>query len=254
MTSKELPILFNGAMVRAILSGAKTQTRRVMKPQPEATSSDYPKPGHTWPSKAHQTMLHVEDEMQKWIGLAGDACPFGQPGDRLRVRESFRIGEYLGEDWESGMDAGDRFPIYQADGEHGSYGVVPLDWDPPRNACEVHNSEGTAEHWRSFGPISSTQMPRWACRLVLEITDVRVEQLQAISKEDAAAEGLHRYAHEWGDCEYPLPDIAYEAWEGAENRYSCPRHGFRDLWLSTGGDWDNNPWVWVISFKRVEVA
>ncbi|QNH21203.1 hypothetical protein HEP73_02115 [Xanthomonas sp. GW] len=216
-------MLFNAPMVRAILAGQKTQTRRAMK-----------MPHGLWETSA--------------LGLVPIpvGCPFGKPGDRLWVRESFRIGEDLGEDWEDGMDVGNRFPIYQADGEHGRYGVVPLEWEPPRNAREVHNSEGTAEHWRSFGPIPSIHMPRWACRLVLEITDVRVERLQAISEADADAEGFA------GGYPWELaPDIftaPHDRW-GSLTIPEC----FGVLWSSINGkaSWDANPWVWVIEFKRV---
>lgn len=85
---KERGMIFNGEMVRAILDGRKTQTRRIMKPQPEPC----PRGGHWWPSNVFKTMLHVEEEMQNgkggWGGLVGDACPFGDVGDRIWVRET----------------------------------------------------------------------------------------------------------------------------------------------------------------------
>lgn len=221
--SIERPILFNGAMVRALLSGAKTQTRRVMKPQPEPTPSDYPTPGHRWPSKAHQTMLHVEAEMQKLTGLAGHACPFGQPGDRLWVRETT----------EADHDTSDAVTLsrYSADGAPVCYAAGTGD-----------GFDGAIQHWR-YGRNSrpSIHMPRDACRLVLGITDVRVERLHAISEADALAEGVDAASVE-GYRFCPVADVMSRA----------AGFAFRDLWTSTGGDWDSNPWVWVIEFKRVE--
>ena len=221
--SKERPILFNGAMVRAILAGHKVQTRRAIKPQPQS----------------HEIGAHMISPGTALLGCLAHAgvgdrweCPFGQPGDRLWVRESFTDLRGTGIQHRPHLDGPIQRYAYSADTLPGSAG------DLARKDYGIK--------WRP-----SIHMPREACRLVLEITAVRVEQLQAISKEDALAEGLHRYAHNWRDSEYPLPDVAYEAWQGAENRYSCPRHAFRDLWLSTGGDWDGNPWVWVIEFKQV---
>jgi len=260
---RERPILFNGDMVRAILAGQKSQTRRVVKPQPPTPEDvralagiDYCWLPPSWPGAQHHRVGGPVWAVRKLMGQEPEiVCPFGQPGDRLWVRESFRIGEDLGEDWEDGIDVGDRFPIYQADGEHGRYGVVPLEWDPPRNAREVHNSEGTAEHWRSFGPIPSIHMPRWACRLVLEITAVRVERLHQIGHSDALSEGYHLIEVAPGyDLKYSADPITWaEIVEGNADAYNDPRHAFRDQWTSTGGDWDSNPWVWVIEFKRVEV-
>jgi hypothetical protein len=182
---KERPILFSGEMVRAILDGRKTQTRRIMKPQPDLS------------------MLHVEEEMQNgqggWEGLAGDACPHGQPGDRLWVRETFaQVGT-------PGTLSG--YVRYKADEKAalGAYGC---------------------QKWRP-----SIFMPRRASRIILEITDVRVERVQGISNADALAEGINR----------PI-----------DNRY--PIDEFRALWDSInakrGFGWYVNPWVWVIGFKQ----
>ncbi|NHV08273.1 hypothetical protein G9X43_08000 [Cronobacter turicensis] len=150
---KERPIIFNAEMIRSILSGNKTQTRRIMKPQPEAC----PRGGHWWPSDKHRTMLHVEEALQNsegiWAGIVGDACPFGDVGDHLWVREAFG-------------DCGVRL-VYRADTDDGA-------------ACKV----------RRWTP--SIHMPREASRLTLEITGVRVERLNDISEQDARAEGVGR--------------------------------------------------------------
>lgn len=173
---KERGMIFNADMVRAILDGRKTQTRRIMKPQPEPC----PRGGHWWPSNVFKTMLHVEDEMQNgkggWGGLVGDACPFGDVGDRIWVRETFQgpLFDYdLMDNYCKDPTPFEKpeFCVYKADG-------VPApefyDADDELHCC-----------WRP-----SIHMPRWASRILLEITDVRVERLNAISEEDARAEGI----------------------------------------------------------------
>lgn len=202
-------MIFNGEMVRAILEGRKTQTRRVMKPQPDPCPP--PRGGHWWPSNVFKTMLHVEEEMQNgkggWGGLVGDACPFGDVGDRIWVRETFCAVP----DHEE--PAGCSALLYAAD-DNGPYGK----WTP------------------------SIHMPRWACRLTLEITGVRVERLNSISQEDAQAEGMELTG--WRPT-YSDPDSGGEVW--------TPYDNFAQLWESIYGEesWKANPWVWVIEFKVV---
>jgi len=189
--SKERPILFDGAMVRAILSGAKTQTRRV--------------------AKGVVAMHARTGEALAKLDSAGPRvrCPFGQPGDRLWVRETW-APRALGK-W-SVLEKHMR-PLYRASEDRPEWKGI---WRP------------------------SIHMPRWACRLVLEITDVRVERLQAISEADAIAEGLTQTEiGGWlpGPCDHP-------EW------------AFHQLWNQVYGEsaWDSNPWVWVIHLKRVEVS
>lgn len=205
-TIKERGMIFNGEMVRALIEGRKTQTRRIMKPQPE----ECPRGGHWWPSNVFKTMLHVEDEMQNgkggWGGLVGDACPFGDIGDRIWVRETWA---------EAGAGAPD-LKLYRANyPEH-----VPSHFE---NVPKVEDIRWTP----------SIHMPRWASRILLEITDVRVERLNDISECDAAAEGAPTELCLIGDKHYL---------------------GFRSLWKSIYGEesWQANQWVWVIEFKRVE--
>lgn len=219
---KERGMIFNGEMVRALLDGRKTQTRRIMKPQP----GPCPRGGHWWPSNVFKTMLHVEEEMQNgkggWGGLVGDACPFGDVGDRIWVRETFcpvDDTQYGGEKWVDYRAT----PRYEA--RH------PAGWDSAPNDAE-------ALKWRP-----SIHMPRWASRILLEITDVRVELLNSISQEDAQAEGLELTG--WRPT-YSDPDSGGEV--------MTPYDNFAELWSSIYGDesWQANPWVWVIKFKRVE--
>lgn len=208
---KERGMIFNADMVRAILDGRKTQTRRIMKPQPEPC----PRGGHWWPSNVFKTMLHVEDEMQNgkggWGGLVGDACPFGDVGDRIWVREAFASG------LSTKSTLAYRATHKREDLEDGFYDTIK--WTP------------------------SIHMPRWASRILLEITDVRVERLNSISQEDAQAEGMELTG--WRPT-YSDPDSGGEVW--------TPYDNFAQLWESIYGEesWQANPWVWVIEFKRVE--
>ena len=202
---KERPILMNGAMVRAVLDGSKTQTRRLMKPQPVPIPGE---PGkHWWPSNAAQSMMRVEDGFQKHPGIFDDACPHGQPGDRIWVRETF-------------ADIGYRL-TYRADEDDGAH-------------CKV-------KRW-----IPSIHMPCADSRILLEIVSVRVERLQDISDADIVAEGIDMEALAESQDRY---DIVCKG-SGASGR-ATERSAWRDLWESTGGDWEANPWCWAITFKRV---
>ncbi|HEJ8055876.1 TPA: hypothetical protein SMI48_002207 [Serratia marcescens] len=227
---KERPVIFNSEMVRASLSGRKTQTRRVMKPQPEPCYRG----GHWWPSNAFKTMLHIEEQMQNgqggWKGLAGDACPFGQVGDRMWVRETFMDLTGTGIEATAGKFEGF---AYRANTPAGSYG-----------------DEVRKEYGLKWTP--SIHMPRWASRILLEITAVRVERLNDISEEDAKAEGVRAIGNNFGNgpayCDYLLPNL-----DDTAEWYNRASDSFKSLWKSIYGaeSWRANPWVWVIEFKQV---
>lgn len=247
---KERPILFNGAMVRAIQAGQKTVTRRAIKHQPDVPVTDaiarreYPHGPATvdwyWrPKHGHLNGMPSHGWDFK--------CPFGQVGDRLWVREGWEDvhplqvaeGRYSqpGQAGIPGPPGVTYQTIYRADGPypqvyhcHG-YPYRRLTPDPAHLQCPA---EGGYTGW-----MPSIHMPRRASRLLLEITAVRVERLQAISRADIRAEGLQ--------CppELASDDVSpnYRDWFPA---------AFRALWESTGGDWDGNPWVWVVEFQRVQ--
>ncbi|HIB5812271.1 hypothetical protein RZO95_25380 [Klebsiella variicola subsp. variicola] len=222
----ERGMIFNGEMVRAILDGRKTLTRRIMKPQPKPSKS---RPGDFWfSSKKLESMVHVSDLAPGNSPIADyhlfiqeHCCPFGAVGDRIWVRETFSPvddTQYGGEKWVDYRAT----PKFEA--SH------PAGWD-----CAPNDAE--ALKWRP-----SIHMPRWASRILLEITDVRVERLNAISQADAIAEGAPP-SHPSIDCvsqEYGFPDFS--------------RSWFGQTWQHIYGEesWDANPWVWVIEFKRVE--
>jgi hypothetical protein len=219
---KERPILMSGEDVRAILDGRKSQFRRVMKYQPEQH-------GHRWVYIYPHAHGYHEKEWaldapteQKWIT---EDCPYGQPGDRLWCRETWGVG---------GARLVDPCLNYRADGGQRPIYRIASDAWRVRNGLEVSSAQLIAvlDGWHS-----SIHMPRWASRLLLEITEVRVQRVQDISREDARAEGA-------------LPGS-----NPIENHYPAPMGGdvraYRALWgtLNAKHPWESNPWVWAISFS-----
>lgn len=210
---KERPILFSAPMVRALLDGSKTQTRRAVRKQfaddaevaeVSATTSE------GWQTSGHSGL---------WWDDAGacldDAvrCPYGKPGDRLWVRETFNRTN-------PGGDTGIYF--YRADNNPAYEDAI---WKP------------------------SIFMPRWASRITLEITAVRVERLQDISYEDALAEGVADARPLLGNTEPSHGETADET----SRRLRWPQREYELLWnkINGVGAWNKNPWVWCVSFKRV---
>ncbi|SVJ72236.1 morphogenetic protein [Klebsiella pneumoniae] len=210
---KERGMIFNGEMVRAILDGRKTQTRRPIKwKQTRFTEIGEREDGSKWPWSED-----AEHACEFW-----HPCPFGAVGDRIWVRETFCTvddTQYGGEKWVDYRAT----PKFEASHLAG--------WD-----CAPNDAE--ALKWRP-----SIHMPRWASRILLEITNVRVERLNAISQEDAQAEGMELTG--WRPT-YSDPDSGGEV--------MTPYDNFAELWSSIYGaeNWQANPWVWVIEFKRVE--
>lgn len=208
---KERPILFNAEMVRAILDGTKTQTRRLVKPNaghqgewleielinksPKITTAI------SYPSESFGAQI----EHPQSGPLCFVKCPYGAPGDQLWVRET----HYL---------------VY-AQGNPNNH-VIEIDYKADAN----HTKRLCPQKWRP-----SIHMPRSASRIQLEILGVRVERLKAISETDSLAEGV-------------IPEqISTDVKRTAYSE-------FKNLWCSTygGESWDENPWVWVIEFKRIE--
>jgi hypothetical protein len=226
------PIIFSGEMVRAILDGRKTQTRRVVKPQPTGAPIYDPAIGWRFP------------------GGPNINCPYGVPGDRLWVRETWG---YHGT--HSCGDLYEAMVVYHADGS-----------DPPRRRIafpsfgEMKDSVPSQEikappgfdeldewdrravwgdllsaWWKRKRKIPSIHMFKWASRITLEVTGVRVERVQEISQGDAVKEGL-------------------EAKE--PNHVTSARYRFGQLWNSIHTkperQWEANPWVWCVEFRRVD--
>ena len=220
---KERPILFNGAMVRAILSGQKTVTRRLIKGNQIPSRSKSDSPEHQWiavvqdhPRWGFAAFGATEQECAAELAMYG-GCPYGRRGDRLWVRETFIDLRGTGVEHRPDPDGPLQRYVYAADCRPGS-----------------HSDEARKDFGLKYKP--SIHMPRAACRILLEITDVRVERLQDITEKQALAEGIGTQATE-----------SFRA-TGVERPAGS---AFRDLWASTGGEWEANPWVWVVEFKRV---
>lgn len=236
---KERGMIFNGEMVRALLDGRKTQTRREVKLNLDiarlATTYDWA----TSLAANHYQGLTEEQIQQKAESLRGVIhpvildngqmvsiiCPHGKPGDRIWVREAFRVHSL----------ATDVATLVYKASERNSWTE-----QTHRVPVAVCNKPATPEKWTP-----SLHMPRWASRILLEITNVRVERLNAISEEDARAEGII----DGGclNCGEPEPC-------GCANPEPDATDAFAYLWQSIYGQesWNANPWVWVIEFKRVE--
>ncbi|QFH49718.1 hypothetical protein [Leclercia adecarboxylata] len=197
---KERGMIFNGEMVRAILDGRKTQTRRPIKwKQTRFTEIGEREDGSQWPWSED-----TENVCDYW-----HPCPFGAVGDRIWVRET----------WAEAGAGAPELQLYRA--------------NYPKHVPSHYENVPPAEEIR-WTP--STHMPRWASRILLGITDVRVERLQAITLGDICKEfGCGLY-------DFRPATYGFQAWE--------------ELWKSIyGGDsWQANPWVWVMEFKRIEGA
>lgn len=234
---KARPMPMSAPMVRAILAGTKTQTRRVVKPQFVADAMPVEMPA-TDPAGGWVVPGHSGTWWCEAAANPDDArrCPYGQPGDRLWVREAFRFPQSL--DHLSPIEIGEKALAVG----------YPKPWCPIQ--FEADGLRRTPQEWRDFvtppqaneaGRLrAGMHMPRWASRITLEVTGVRVERVQDISVADAIAEGVNIHP----DHHSKPPESIYS-----------PVQAYRDLWESINGpeSWEANPWVWVVEFKRLEV-
>lgn len=222
LQTKERPILFSGPMVRAILEGRKTVTRRIVKPQ-YAVGPWSVRPAANPRHQRHSHDWWLPNGSQPYSALPH--CQYGQPGERLWVREAWAA--------DAQVDA-----VAPRDLSHGEPILYPADEAVRQTGCAMI-CKGTTR--------PSIHMPRWVSRIQLEITAVRVERLQDISDEQAEAEGVDR----------PESITDVDVWDGAErelfNAMNRPRDRFSRLWGDINGpdSWAANPWVWVVEFKRV---
>lgn len=222
LTADEHPILMHGRSIRAILDDRKTQTRRPVKPQParvwtccddhgDARLRQLPESGR---------FRYTSDTMEPW-NQDRIRCPYGEPGHQLWVREAHYYDRHL-----DGPHAV-ILVTYDADGASRSC-LIPADYDgstrvdPQRKRPSIH-------------------MPRWACRLVLEVQEVRVERVQAISPEDAVAEGvpadgqlMDRFDRQAVITEFS--GLWNDTWDHRQDEYG----------------WEQDPWCWVIEFEVLD--
>jgi hypothetical protein len=225
---KERPILFNDEMVSAILAGRKTQTRRIIKRPFKFIYGLDGKPIGVCTSTT--TYCDVRGFIQK-------ECPYGAVGDRLWVREAWlRL-------------APDHFQEPDRPANH-----LSTRYDVPRVSCVAYRSDCSSEsdqlrkeygyHWRP-----SIHMPRWASRITLEMTRVKVERLQDISEEDAISEGIESLGNKF------FRDYLSNGAECVDMTKLKARDSFATLWDSIyaerGYSWESNPGVWVVEFRRV---
>ena len=235
---KERQILFKAQMVRAILEGRKTQTRRVVKPQPRIDEMG----NFCWNGwnfgqgfggpHIQSIASPIPSSKTKRVH-----CPYGKPGDRLWVRETFKA--IASGDVKNGYGKVRYGFAYQADGA--------TIWN--ERPTIIHDLTGQPPSGpMQFKPVPwkpSIHMPRRASRILLEVTGVRVERLNDISEADAKAEGAMFHDGR---------GIGHSGWRhDYKDVHANARSSYARLWQEINGPrlWEANPWVWVIEFKRV---
>ena len=238
------PILFSAPMVRAILAGQKTQTRRVVKGLPAVSLAGDVAPvtdGKRW-AISRSRLDHRGGAAWPADPKPGLLCPYGQPGDRLWVRETWAhvFGHEECESWEQPTK------YFVVDGWHKNIAAT-------NGGPVFYDADGYDEPSWPWRP--SIHMPRWASRLTLEVTGVRVERLCEISEEDARAEGVERNDLIISGFDEGIRYRDYAGNDDMAEWFSDPVRSCRTLWESIHGpgSWDANPWVWVVEFKRVNV-
>lgn len=212
----ERPILFSGAMVRAILQGQKQQTRRAVVPQPEVSPQG--NLAGKWLSKPLAGLL-----LPKVSDIVAH-CPYGKAGDLLWVREN-------------GWQRPERTPRMMREGAD--------TWAPYYYDADITEADHAQFKEWGFKRRPSIHMPRRFCRLVLEVTAVRVERLEDISEADAVFEGIEPADGGRAKCAQ-RGDLVHDS---ARSAYRCLWDSLND---KRGSGWATNPWVWAISFRRVE--
>ncbi|POX30818.1 hypothetical protein C3463_07475 [Serratia marcescens] len=242
---KERPVIFNGEMVRAILEGRKAQTRRAISDRHLHLIDVASQVGECYPLESG--IDHVNSQ-----SYYREHCPFDQVGDQLWVRETWGVVSHDFDeneriiDWVPDRPATAIHEMPFGNGYYSGHAIYAADGEFTWGDDDGHSNKSC---WKP-----SIHMPRSACRILLEITAVRVERLNDISESDAKAEGVRAIENNFGNgpayCDYLLPNL-----DDAAEWYNRASDSFKSLWKSIYGaeNWSANPWVWVIEFKHVEV-
>jgi hypothetical protein len=243
---KEHPILFSTPMVQAILEGRKTMTRRILKPQPDDDG--------LWDDTNLPRSL--QSTLKGWNGSTEETgesrewkCPYGQVGDILWVRESWNMcpkdqltpNEFYIERHD-GLPEGEWAWVYMAESKEEKH---------------ISHPEWGKKRWKP-----STHMPKAACRIYLEIIGIKVERLQDISEVDAIDEGVMSIKWDTVLSWFPRYKYLHDEWFKRKNGGviekpplgPSPSQIFQALWQSINGEesWEENPWVWAITFKKID--
>lgn len=226
---KSRPILFTGEMVRALLAGTKTQTRRIIKPQPPIGVKVQFAPIYCGPDMENDPRPMLAWRIPGWMDVKTRLCPYGQIGDQLWVRETWcRLTEI---EPSPGSEECQTKTYYAATETEP---VMLCDGD---GFSATRKDGGERSPWKP-----SIHMPRALSRISLEITDVRVQRLQEISEGDAKAEGC--------------TETQITEWRGRPDpsmKWGSHRESYRKLWdeINGSGGWDLDPWVWALTLRRV---
>jgi hypothetical protein len=239
--TKERPILMSASMVQAFLAGNKTQTRRAFAKKHafclEGIKAFYEDGGGNWIGCSSDGPNEAAFVKKAYPNGEGIKCPYGQPGDRLWVRET----------WST-------YPIHLANPKTKGKFWMPFGDKAAYYRASCPDLVNGADKWKP-----SIFMPREVSRIVLEVVSVRVERLQEISESDAIAEGLTKLTKDGTLFKYGIPDR--DGLPGTDNtgwewQYWCesPIDAYWALWESINGkgSWDENPWVWVVEFKKCQ--
>lgn len=239
---KTTPLIFNADSIRAMLDGRKSQTRRIVKPQPNEDrwkSWVVPEARPYFQTDEHGkvVMTHaIFHHQSDGLPLVAWRCPYGQPGDLIWCRETWGVGcrpdPYQG--WRDGLEyrADESFLQHDCD-------LLPLHFVTPPEGVDL---DEYASGWKS-----PTQMPRWASRLTLRLTAVRVQRVQEISESDCYAEGIEA----WLEHDENLPRYA----DGTPNKYNNIRQAYAYWWNSInakrGYPLADNPWVRALTYDVI---
>ncbi len=249
---KERPILFNAEMVRAILDGRKTQTRRVISEKTLNLLKMAARAGECHP------IIDGDPIDPRSQSYCWQFSPLGKPGDRLWVRETWGVVSQAFNDdgfripWTPQRPATPVHELPFGNGYYSGHVIYRADGGFIWSGDDDGDGERTAWH-------PSIHMPRKTSRIDLLITGVRVERLQSITHEDAEAEGIHTEV--WDQTvvarSYAEKDAFFQFWSEGMDHYvnmeELYRESYRTLWESIygAGSWNANPWVWVVEFERV---